>query len=115
MILTSKNLAASHPREEAATPKQSNGGPVLPAATSSPESDCHAWLMFPELCSDHGRYVLRDFFERWKKDFQAKYPQLPDSLYNQKTPEKTGVQPPQSCYGGPAFQKLRQFAWCIRC
>ena len=72
---------SGHPPEEAAAPKESKGGPVLPTATSSPESDSHAWLMFPELCSDHGRYVLRDFFERSKKDFQAKYPQLPDSPY----------------------------------
>jgi len=46
-----------------------------------PESDRHAWLTSPEFCSDHGHHLLRDFFERWKKDFQAKYPQLPDSPY----------------------------------
>jgi len=64
-----------------AAPKPSEGGPLAPTAPPRPESDAHAWLTFPEPCSDHGHHLLRDFFERWKKDFQAKYPQLPDSPY----------------------------------
>src|SRR5439155_19446788 len=62
-----------------AAPKPTEGGPLQPTAPPRPERDTHSWLMFPEPCSDYGRDLLRDFFERWKKDFQDNYSQLPES------------------------------------
>jgi hypothetical protein len=47
-----------------AAPKPSERAPLAPAASPGPEKDIHSWLTFPELCSDHGRELLRDFFER---------------------------------------------------